>query len=666
VRSTLALGYARRAARRFCRALHCDTKGGQVGFRDFWSRLGGTSSTPSSAGSTQPARTAPRPAAPDAARSTAADSPTKIHSVPVQAVDKLAGTVLPDPQRVKWVLLQSETDVAARRFVSLAALGENRADEAREARGALRELLLADLPGTWPEHIDMLLDVMQSEARRVLPHETRLPMPDRAPAITTPQPAVAQPAVAPAVVAPAVAPPPVWSPAPEAPAAAPTVAPPFSSHASTPTDFELCTIPGSTTDDIDMALVREYVQSSSVRRPWSSFSGVPDVEVLRTLSAIDGPPGGERLTVLGALFFAKRPERLVVQSKVRFVEFPGTEVASSAPGENVAYRYTEELSGTIPRLIARMEGIHKQRLAPGVLADDGFRVEEIPAVPVFALREAMVNAVCHRDYSLVGANIQVRLFDDRLEVQSPGALPDPVTIDNIVDESYARNPRIADMLRDLGYVERHGLGIDNMIKSMADANLPAPKFSSTSSSFTVTLRFRVDDEADAEAWLAEIGADSLPTEQQKALAYARAMNEIRATDYQTLDSVEEADATEALRGLVRAGWLIQTGTGDEPAYELGARARSGPGRRPAGDPVPEALIEALPASQRRILDIVIRHGTIKASEVLTLSGLKDRRTVQRTLAALAERGLIVRKASSKTDPNATYELNQGVWDRQTD
>ena len=345
-------------------------------------------------------------------------------------------------------------------------------------------------------------------------------------------------------------------------------------------------------------------------------------------------------------------------------EFPGTEVASSAPGEKVAYRYTEELSGTIPQLIARMEGIHKQRLAPGVLADDGFRVEEIPVVPLFALREAMVNAVCHRDYNLVGANIQVRLFDDRLEIQSPGALPDPVTIDNIVDESYARNPRIADILRDLGYVERHGLGIDNMIKSMADANLPAPRFSSSRSSFTVMLRFMVEDEVATQVWLAEIGADMLPDEQKKALAYVHRMNKIRGTDYETLNSVEMATASEELRGLVRGGWLMQTGAGDEAVYELGARARSGVDKKVTFTPFPEELVESLPSPQRRLLDIVIRNGKIKASEILALSGLKDRRTVQRTLAALAERGLIVRNASSQTDPNATYELSQRVWEQQ--
>jgi predicted HTH transcriptional regulator len=71
------------------------------------------------------------------------------------------------------------------------------------------------------------------------------------------------------------------------------------------------------------------------------------------------------------------------------------------------------------------------------------------------------------------------------------------------------------------------------------------------------------------------------------------------------------------------------------------------------------LLDSLSPAQRRILDIVARQGRARASDVLEISGLKDRRTVQRTLGALTERGLLVRHASSRTDPNATYEVATG-------
>jgi len=84
----------------------------------------------------------------------------------VRSADALGAGVFRDPQRVRWVLLQPEADAAAKRFGSLAGLGEKRATEAREARETLRALLEADLPGESPEHIEMLLDLMQTTARQ--------------------------------------------------------------------------------------------------------------------------------------------------------------------------------------------------------------------------------------------------------------------------------------------------------------------------------------------------------------------------------------------------------------------------------------------------------------------------------------------------------------------
>ncbi|NIV33414.1 MAG: transcriptional regulator, partial [Anaerolineae bacterium] len=77
-----------------------------------------------------------------------------------------------------------------------------------------------------------------------------------------------------------------------------------------------------------------------------------------------------------------------------------------------------------------------------------------------------MNAVSHRDYALEGSFIQVRLFADRLEVQSPGGLGGHVTVDNILYEQYTRNPHIVRLMEDLGYVERRGLGVDQMIRTM--------------------------------------------------------------------------------------------------------------------------------------------------------------------------------------------------------
>ena len=589
-------------------------------------------------GSRLPAPSGPAPSASAPVRPSPREG---IEGLAVRCATALPPGVFTDPQRVKWVLLQPEVAAAALRFASLAGLGEKRGSEAQEARDALRKLLEAELPSEAPKHIEMLLDSIQTNTEKT-PQcpSNELPAPREPNSDQDEKPWVAE--------VPEVR-------SPTATQGDPTDAPQPDAGSLTPVEYELRVLPGTTTGDLDAELIREYVRGSIRRRSSSPLLETAVVDVMRTLKAIDGPRGRERLTVLGGLFFGKQPERLVVQSKVRFVEFPGVEVASV--GEKVAYRYSEEVTGTVPELIARMERLHKERLAPGVLAD-GFRVEELPAVPLFALREAMVNAVCHRDYSLVGANIQVRLFADRLEVQSPGGLPGPMTVDNILTESYARNPRVADILRDLGYVERHGLGIDNMFTSMADAHLPPPEFANTSTSFTVTLRFRDSDEADPASWLADVGATGLENGRQKALIFARRVGRIDTADYRSLSGVDEAETQRQLRGLVRDGWLVQHGTGGQAFYALGPSAGSTPEAASNANPLPQSVLDALSASQRRILDIVVRQGKVKASEALEISALKDRRTIQRALATLAQRGLVIRRASSRTDPNASYEINR--------
>ena len=109
----------------------------------------------------------------------------------------------------------------------------------------------------------------------------------------------------------------------------------------------------------------------------------------------------------------------------------------------------------------------------------GFTREETTEYPLSVVREAIVNAVAHRDYSIRGEGIRVLMFSDHLEVYSPGRLPGHVTLDNMVTERFSRNEAIVQVLSDLGFVERLGYGIDRMLAAMAEAGLAAPVFEET-------------------------------------------------------------------------------------------------------------------------------------------------------------------------------------------
>lgn len=420
--------------------------------------------------------------------------------------------------------------------------------------------------------------------------------------------------------------------------------------------FEDRAIPGTTLDDIDLAQVTAFVRALTERRPETRIGDVEDLELLRGLGAVTGEPGSEQLTGLGGLFFARAPEQLLPQSRITVIEFPGTEVA--VPGQAVAYTDARDLTGTIPELIPQVEELLGRRISRAA-ALSGFKMEGMPSVPNFALREAVVNAVCHRDYGLVGGNTQVRLFADRIEIQSPGGLPWPVTVDNIVTESYARNPKVANALKELGYVERYGIGIDNMIRSMQEAHLPTPEFQDSAGSFTVTLRLHGLVSEEALRWVHGVGAERLPEEHQKALITAWRNGRLVNSDYQSLAFVDGPEATKQLHSMVEAGWLIQNGTRGAAYYTLGPAALgTGADVKRAQDLFPGAALDQLSASQARILDIVISLGSPQASDVLAATGGSDRRNVQRVLASLVERDFLIRRAKSKSDPNAFYEVNR--------
>lgn len=114
----------------------------------------------------------------------------------------------------------------------------------------------------------------------------------------------------------------------------------------------------------------------------------------------------------------------------------------------------------------------------------------LPEYPEEVLREAVLNAVAHRDYSLSGSTVDVTVWDDRIKIRSPGGLPGPITLENIREEHYSRNRSVMRCLKALGLVEENGEGIDRMFELMDARLMEPPLISSTPSSVLVVLRNR--------------------------------------------------------------------------------------------------------------------------------------------------------------------------------
>ena len=118
---------------------------------------------------------------------------------------------------------------------------------------------------------------------------------------------------------------------------------------------------------------------------------------------------------------------------------------------------------------------------------DGLRRENILELPGNALREAVVNAVCHRDYFEKGARVMVEIFDDRVDIVSPGAVCRGITRENFGTVSITRNSIIASMFYRINYIEQMGTGIKRMRNAAKEANVAEPEFE-FAGFFKVTFR----------------------------------------------------------------------------------------------------------------------------------------------------------------------------------
>lgn len=190
--------------------------------------------------------------------------------------------------------------------------------------------------------------------------------------------------------------------------------------------------------------------------------------------------GYQRLSLAGLLLFGKSPQEHLYNARISAVRWNGNE-----PGDEIIDR--QEITGRLPNQIEQAEAflLRNIRLSTKI---DQFKQTDEYEYPRVALREAVVNAVAHRDYSLDGAQILLFIFNDRVEIRSPGKLPNSVTLENIrTHYSKLRNETIARVLFNLGFVNTLGSGIPRMIRLMKEHTGREPDFEINDPQFIVKL-----------------------------------------------------------------------------------------------------------------------------------------------------------------------------------
>jgi len=313
-------------------------------------------------------------------------------------------------------------------------------------------------------------------------------------------------------------------------------------------EYEAEAVPGAKREDFNEDTLNEFIEA------WEKRQGRPltgSREELLTEMGWLSPSGHP--TVAGVLLFAKKPQIFIPRSGLTFVRFDGSQ-ARRADGE-AGYGRRVEVEGPLARVIQRTWDIIQEEIRVGAVVK-GLERKEQWQYPPTAIREALVNAVAHRDYRVRGRSIEVRMFPDRLEIHSPGGLPGFITLDNIVDEHFSRNPRIVNGLYHWGYIEELGLGVDLMIEEMVNAGHPPPEFRATEFSFTVVFENVQDRQP-----IPRIALDLTTNERQaKALAFIQQNGRITNRDYQTLcPDVSPETLRLDLVDMVERGVLLKIG-----------------------------------------------------------------------------------------------------------
>lgn len=207
-----------------------------------------------------------------------------------------------------------------------------------------------------------------------------------------------------------------------------------------------------------------------------------------------------RLRKASLLLFAKKPQKWHPRLQVRIIKVKGTEVKS---GRDYNVTKDEEITANVLKLVEGSWEILRPYLTETKFLNDALFKSQI-VYPEPACREALINAIAHRDYSIEGRGIEIFVFDDRLEIKSPGVLLASVSISDIEKRTgihESRNVYIARVLKEIGYMRELGEGFRRIYDLMERNDLQAPSLFSGSKSFVVTLSQKLIYTPEEKIWL---------------------------------------------------------------------------------------------------------------------------------------------------------------------
>lgn len=312
---------------------------------------------------------------------------------------------------------------------------------------------------------------------------------------------------------------------------------------------------GAKLSDIDSAKVKWFLKVARTKRnfPLGVDSSIKDVFTHLKLTK-DG-----KLTNAAILLFGKSPRKFFDQAKIKCVQLPSTEVVKPFSSYHI---YEEEnLFEQVDKAAAFVLDAIKY---PVIQQAHTVQVARPREIPEFAVHEAVVNAVAHRDYNTT-SSVQVMVFLDRVEIWNSGTLPGNLKVEDLKKphSSHPSNPTLANVLYFGNYIQQVGSGTTEMVRQCKEHGLPEPEFVSVRNLEFKTILAR---DVFTEAVLTELG---LNDRQLKAVKYVKQNGKIANTEYKKIFGVSKRQATIDLNELDKKAVLIRFGkTGRGTYYAL--------------------------------------------------------------------------------------------------
>ncbi len=398
-------------------------------------------------------------------------------------------------------------------------------------------------------------------------------------------------------------------------------------------------------DSIEFDRFRRFVRDSRGRGD-AALIELSDLEMAKALGAVEANGTVNAIRVLGLLLFGKESSlrKFLPGHEVAFQALAGTTVEAN---EFFHWPLLRTMEALLERLRARNR---EQEVHVGLL-----RVP-VPEYPDRALREAVANALVHRDYTRLGA-VHIQWREDRLEISNPGGFPEGVTLRNLlVTPPRPRNLLLADAFKRAGLVERTARGIDTIFEQQLRNGRPAPIYDRTTPTDVVLVLPGGAANLEFVRCVAEESQSGRELNLDALLVLNSLWQERRCTNSQVAQLIQksESEARTILHALVERGLLEARGEGKGRSYLLSAAIYRRLGAHSAY--VHQRGFEPLQQEQM-VLQYLATHKRIARRDVADLCKITPNQS-RSLISNLLKHGKIVSKGAKR---GSYYELPASLW-----